>query len=175
MTTDAVKRGLALRQRRQLKKAIACFQEAVAAAPEDPLGWYYLAVTHDNRGQEAEAIPNYRRALELGLDGDRRANAWAWLGSSLRITGQPKEALECFAKAESMGYPQAKVLGFRGLALIALGRHAEALVAFDKAIRLEPEAPDYWRGRVRSLRHLGRRAEAALAMTQAKRLAKVRR
>jgi tetratricopeptide (TPR) repeat protein len=96
--------GLALRQRRRLKQAAACFEQAVAADPSSVDGWFWLAVTRDNRGQEAEAIPAYRRALSLGISVvNQRAQAWAWLASSLSKTGRYREALSALTEADNLG------------------------------------------------------------------------
>lgn len=75
--------GLALRERRRLKAAAGCFRAAAAAQPGSAEAWFWLAVTLDNRAQEAEAIPAYRRALGLGIDdASRRAQAWTWLATT---------------------------------------------------------------------------------------------
>jgi tetratricopeptide (TPR) repeat protein len=96
--------GLELRGRRRLKAAAASFERAVEAEPARAEGWFWLAVTRDNRGQEAEAIPAYRRALSLGLaDANRRAQAWTWLASSLSKTGQHAAALAALAEADRLG------------------------------------------------------------------------
>ena len=96
--------GLALRERRRLKAAAGCFEQAVAAEPDMVDGWFWLAVTRDNRGQESEAIPAYRRALRLGIeDVNRRAQAWTWLASSLSKTGKHASALAALAEAEKLG------------------------------------------------------------------------
>jgi hypothetical protein len=64
---SALAESLALRQRWRLKQAAACFEQAVTADPSAAEGWFWLAVTRDNRGQEAEAIPACRQALSLGV------------------------------------------------------------------------------------------------------------
>jgi tetratricopeptide (TPR) repeat protein len=57
------------------------------------LAHYRIGVFHDNNGREAKAIPHYRRALALGLPPIIRAEALAWLASSLYKTGRCSEAL----------------------------------------------------------------------------------
>jgi Flp pilus assembly protein TadD len=124
---EALTRGLVLRERHRWAQATSEFRRAVGQAPGEALGWYWLAVTLDNRGREAEAIPAYRQALALGLPPELATNGWAWLGSSLRKTGHPDEALACFDEAERLGYtPVAHLATFRRLARRALGRVAEA-------------------------------------------------
>jgi len=98
--------GLTLLERRRLKAAEACFEQAVESEPDSVDGWFWLAVTRDNRGQEAEAIPAYRKALDLGLDDpNRRAQAWTWLASSLSKTADHPGAVEALVEAERLnGY-----------------------------------------------------------------------
>ena len=72
--------------------------------PSSVGGWLWLAVTRDNRGQEAEAIPAYREALSLGVSQvNTRAQAWTWLASSVSKTGRHAEALGALAEADSIG------------------------------------------------------------------------
>ena len=119
--TDPLAHGLALQGRHRWAQAVVELQRAAEFMPDNPLTWYWLAVTLDSRGQETEAIPAYRRALGSGLPQEWEANAWAWLGSSLRKTGRPEEALVCFATAEQLGYiPQQQLDQFRHLARRAL-------------------------------------------------------
>jgi cytochrome c-type biogenesis protein CcmH/NrfG len=83
---------------------VTCFERAVVSEPDLVEGWCWLAVTRDNRGQEAEAIPAYRQALRLGIgDVNRRAQAWTWLASSLSKTGEHAAALDALAEAEKLG------------------------------------------------------------------------
>ncbi len=63
--------------------------------------YYLLALFHDNNAREAEAIPNYEEALRLGLSGETRAQAFAWLASSLHKTGHPRRAIRSLAQARA--------------------------------------------------------------------------
>jgi len=72
-------------------------EQAIATAPTDAArasAHLALAIFHDNNSREAEAIPHYEAALRLGLDPTPRAEALAWLASSLHKTGRPLEALQ---------------------------------------------------------------------------------
>ncbi len=101
---SALAEGLALRQRRCLKQAAACFEQAVIVGPSSVEGWFWLAVTRNNRGQEAGAIPAHREALSLGIsEVNTRAQAWTWLASSVSKTGRHAEALGALAEADSIG------------------------------------------------------------------------
>lgn len=79
---------------RRSKSALEQAVEDAKSNKERAVAYYNLGLFHDNNAREAEAIPNYRKALELGLDRDTRAKALAWLASSLYKTDNPKEALQ---------------------------------------------------------------------------------
>ena len=86
------------RNRSRLEKAVlqATGNDQLAAAH------YELALFHDNNSREAEAIPHYRQAIELGLSHSDEANATAWLASSLHKTGKPECALFELAKVRQL-------------------------------------------------------------------------
>ncbi len=83
------------RSRSQLEKAIV---EATGSG-ELAAAHYQLALFHDNNSREAEAIPHYRQAIELGLNRSDEASARAWLASSLHKTGSPTRALQELEKS----------------------------------------------------------------------------
>jgi tetratricopeptide (TPR) repeat protein len=96
--------GLELRQKRRLAAAVTYFERAVEADPGLVEGWFWLGVTRDNLGREADAVPAYRRALLLGIgDPNRQAQAQMWLASSLSKTGQHQAALAALATAAKLG------------------------------------------------------------------------
>lgn len=121
--TTHLAEGLTLREKRRLKAAVGCFERAVSADPSLTEGWFWLAVTRDNRGQEADAIPAYRQALSLGIkDPNQRAQAWTWLASSLSKTGRHPEALDALTEAVQLGgYEPAEEFG---RLCAAIGRRA---------------------------------------------------
>jgi tetratricopeptide (TPR) repeat protein len=96
--------GLELRQKRRLTAAAGYLERAVEADPRLAEAWFWLAVTRDNLGREAEAVPAYRQALTIGIDDpNRRAQAQMWLASSLSKTGQHQAALAALAEAGRLG------------------------------------------------------------------------
>lgn len=52
------------------EQALARLRELAADFPREPRAHAALGSLLDSLGQGAEAIPGYRRALELGLSGD---------------------------------------------------------------------------------------------------------
>lgn len=60
----------------------------------DPSALFELASAYDFVGREADAVPLYRAALEAGLAGNRERQAVIQLASSLRNTGNAREAVD---------------------------------------------------------------------------------
>ncbi|MGC1676885.1 MAG: tetratricopeptide repeat protein [Candidatus Binataceae bacterium] len=86
------------------RRNLARLQLAIEHARTDrarALAFYQLALFHDNNTREAEAIPNYEQALRLGLSGETRAQAFAWLASTLHKTGRPRRAIRSLALARA--------------------------------------------------------------------------
>ena len=79
------------RKRRSLAGLTAALERATTRGGQ-ARAHYELGLFHDNNGREAQAIPHYRKALELGIDPAVVPEALAWLASSLYKTGQPEEA-----------------------------------------------------------------------------------
>jgi tetratricopeptide (TPR) repeat protein len=76
------------RSRIALESAIA----AARSCGDRAQAHYELALFHDNNSRESEAVPHYETALKLGLVGEQKAQALAWLASSLYKTGLPDDA-----------------------------------------------------------------------------------
>jgi tetratricopeptide (TPR) repeat protein len=86
------------------RRSLAVLEAAVEAAStrrHRALALLNLGLFHDNNSREARAIPYYRRALRLGLEREARAQALAWLASSLYKTGHPRLALSSLRKSRS--------------------------------------------------------------------------
>lgn len=94
---------------------------------DDAASVYEWASVHDFLGHEAEAIPLYRRALSLGLDQTRRAQAQIQLASSLRNIGDTSEAIRILEEMESDGSTGDAQQAFLALALFDAGRPGDAL------------------------------------------------
>jgi hypothetical protein len=83
----------------------------------------------DSTGHPDLAVPLYRQALELGLDGARRRQAVIQMASSLRNLGQATESVELLT-AERAGVSDElddAVSAFLALALVDVGREREAV------------------------------------------------
>ncbi|MBE4909556.1 tetratricopeptide repeat protein [Bacillus luteolus] len=85
------------------------------------------AFIHDSLGYEHEAIPYYEKALELGIEGPLRVEAYLGLGSSLRCIGSYQKAAEIFEKAIEE-FPNHRGLQiFYSMTQYNLGNHGRAM------------------------------------------------
>lgn len=110
-------------------------------AADDPVALYELASVHDFLGNEREAAPLYRAALDAGLDGARRPQAMVQLASTLRNLGRPRDAIELLRGAELDDATRPGAQAFLALALHDAGEPAEALRVALRA--LAPTLPLY--------------------------------
>jgi tetratricopeptide (TPR) repeat protein len=125
---------------------LAKMDALVAELPADSArGAFERASAFDSTGHPDEAVPLYRRALELGLDGGLRRQAVIQLASSLRNLGQPQESVELLTaerERDSDDLDDA-VSAFLALALVDVGRGREAVSVALEA--LAPHLPRYQR------------------------------
>ena len=89
-----------MKRRRNLAQLEASIEQARTRRAQ-AAAYYQLGLFHDNNNREAEAIPNYEKALRLGLTGEMRAQAFAWLASSFYKTRRSKLALLSLKRARS--------------------------------------------------------------------------
>jgi tetratricopeptide (TPR) repeat protein len=110
---------------------LADMRALIGQLPLDhPAALFELASAHDSLGQEVEAEPLYRAALEGGgLDRYRRRQAAIQLGSTLRNIGRAAEAVELLhhERGEPPDELDDAVAAFLALALSDAGKPREAL------------------------------------------------
>ena len=101
---------------------------------DDPAAIFEWASVHDFLGRDAEAIPLYRRALELGLDPVRNFQAQIQLASSLRNIGESAEAVRILEGMKPEATAGDAHEAFLALALFDAGRPGDALRVALKAL-----------------------------------------
>lgn len=122
-----IQAGLALENDGTETEAIAYFQELVAQYPDNARVQFETGGAYDFAGQEAEAIPHYRRAIELGLSDEDQLRVAVQLGSSLRNVGEYAEAVQILTDAVKR-FPQHRALrAFLALALVSNGQGKTAV------------------------------------------------
>jgi tetratricopeptide repeat protein len=109
---------------------LAKMEQLAAELPEDsPVAAFERAGAFDSTGHSDRAVPLYRRALELGLEGSLRREAVIQMASSLRNLGQPSESVALLAAERDAGSDELDdaVSAFLALALVDTGREREAV------------------------------------------------
>jgi tetratricopeptide (TPR) repeat protein len=103
--------------------------EALAAELPPAVAAFERASAFDSTGHSDRAVPLYRDALELGLDGIRRRRATIQLASSLRNLGRAEQSVELLQAERDRGSDELDdaVAAFLALALADTGREREAL------------------------------------------------
>jgi len=102
----------------------------VAELPADSaVAAFERAGSFDSTGHSDLAVPLYRRALELGLQGQRRRQAVIQMASSLRNLGQASESVALLmAERERASDDLADAVSAAlALALVDVGREREAV------------------------------------------------
>lgn len=108
----------------------AAVDDLVAELPEDdPVGLMERGGALDSTGHSDLAIPLYRRALEGGLDGERRRRTVISLASSLRNVGRAEESVELLTEELGRHSDQLDdaVRAFLALAMVDTGRERDAV------------------------------------------------
>lgn len=109
---------------------LARMEELAAELPADSaVAVFERAGSLDSTGHSELAVPLYREALELGLQGERRRRAVIQMASSLRNIGQVQESVALLTaeiNADSDHLDDA-VSAFLALALVDMGREREAV------------------------------------------------
>jgi tetratricopeptide (TPR) repeat protein len=124
---EEVRKAISLRESGDPAAAESSLSTFLRKNPGDAEAHYQMAWCLDVRGMEREAIPHYRRALEIGLSGDDRSGAFLSLGSSLRAIGEYDEAVKTLRRGASE-FPEDRAMEvFLAMALYNAGEHAESV------------------------------------------------
>lgn len=122
-----IERAVALRNDGRAEEARAALERLLPSHGEHAGLRYQLAWTCDALGAEADAIPHYERALELGLEPEERLGAMLGLGSTHRTLGHYDDAVRVLSAARE-AFPDARELDvFLAMAHHNRGEHARAM------------------------------------------------
>lgn len=135
---DLNNRGLELLKSRAPRKALACFDKALALDPN-------LTPAHFNRGNALstmdmykEAIPSYDRALALGLD---IAGLHYRRGLALFELGRIEDALLSYNRALEIKPEMPMAIYSRGFLYQETGQLDKAKVSYQRALAQMPKSP----------------------------------
>ena len=130
---------------------VSLWSDAAESAPETWAVQYALAEAWREAGRCDEAVPAYRRAVELDPS---VPHAWLNLGICLAQSGRTEEARQAFLAARDTDPTSAKPLTNLGALALTIGRLEEARTHLEQSLDMDP-------ANVRTLRMLARLEEAS--------------
>lgn len=116
-----------------------------------------LALQYSIEGKDAEAIPEYRKVLEIAPD---LYEAHINLGQVLLRSKNPGDAVPHLRRAHEQKPAEFRPAYYLAESLFDLGQFAEALPLYEAAVKIDPTAAAAELGWGRSLARLERRTEA---------------
>lgn len=127
-------------RQRNFEAAAECFRRAVEADPSDSLAYNNLGSTLAALGRHDQAIAAFRAALAIRPNDYPQAGVN--LGDSLRATGNPAEAFDCFVRAVKIDPQYGPAYYALGQLHQASGGLNEALACYIRAMDLLPRDGD---------------------------------
>jgi tetratricopeptide (TPR) repeat protein len=170
----SLNRGAALLQnrgslhlaRRDFDKALADFSESVQILPTFHGGYRSRGAVYEATNQYAEAMKDYEKANELGID----ATVVLGMGRVYALQEKYKEAVGKFDEAIEINAKFTSAFTSRGTAYFELNEPKKARDDMDKAIELAPQATVGWVSRAWLNLKLGDHRSAASDAAEAVRL-----
>ena len=113
--------------------------QAIAADPKDYSLHFNLALAYSLMGKNADAIPEYKKTLELKPD---LYQAELNLGISLLREKQPAEAVPYLTTAAAQNPKEYRPNYYLAAALLGAGDFAKAEQSYTAALAIDPKSPD---------------------------------
>jgi tetratricopeptide (TPR) repeat protein len=128
--------GLILAMEGHPDEAIAKYEQALAASPNDPLLHNSVGNVFNSKGDRAKAISAYSKALDLD---STFAVAYSNRGYVHYLNGNLDGAIADLEKAVALSPRFASAYNRRGIAYSAKGERDKALADYNMAIELDPK------------------------------------
>ena len=119
--------AIQLRSEGKLEKSNVLLSNLVSEFPDDALVNYHYAWSFDVLGLEADAVPYYEKAIQLGLDETNAMGAFIGLGSSYRALGKYDKSEIVFEKGIEHFPENNAMKTFYAMTLYNVGEHREAM------------------------------------------------
>jgi tetratricopeptide (TPR) repeat protein len=122
------------------EQGLKVFQTLNDQYPQESNVWLQYALALDKLAMEEEAIPKYKKALELGLSKEDERITLICLASSYRNAGQIHSALETIKKALEKYQQDAAVHCFYSLILMDDNKPTQAVKTLGQLLLKEVDA-----------------------------------
>jgi tetratricopeptide (TPR) repeat protein len=150
--------GLKALDEKRYPAAVENFINAIAAEPKDFSLHFNLALAYSLQGKDAEAIPEYKKTLEMKPD---LYQAQLNLGISLLREKRGAEAVPYLTSAVAQKPKEYRPNLYLASAFLAAGEFAKAEQTYTVALEADPKSPDAESGLARSLAKQDRIVDAA--------------
>jgi len=118
------------------EQAIAYYDKALAADPNDYEALYNKGVAFANLGKYEEAITYFDKALAVEPND---VDTLSYKGTSLESLGKHEEAITYFDKALAVEPDNVNTLNWKGYSLYNSGKYDDAITYFDKVLEIDPQ------------------------------------
>ncbi len=122
-----IARAKELRRNDQLEESQELLLELLEEYDDDPTVLFEVGGSYDVLGEEREAIPYYRKAIDAGLEGDELTECLVCLGSSYRNVGQFEQAIATLEKGAEQFPEDNSMRVFLALAYYSDAREDESV------------------------------------------------
>jgi tetratricopeptide (TPR) repeat protein len=137
--TNFSEEGLKALDEKRYPAAVENLTQAIAADPKNYSLHFNLALSYSLMGKMAEAIPEYKKTLELKPD---LYQAELNLGISLLREKQPAEAARVLATAVAQNAKEYRANYYLAAALLGTGDFAQAEQSYIASLAIDPKSPD---------------------------------
>lgn len=127
MKEDKIAQAKDLRREDKLEESQKILLDLLDDYPDDPLVLFEVGGSYDVMGEEPQAIPYYKKAIEAGLEDDDLQECLVCLGSSYRNVGQFEQAVKSLERAVNEFPENNSGHVFLALAYYSDGREDDAI------------------------------------------------
>ena len=129
-----------------MMRAIKNAKQGIALNPQYAPNWFWLGVAYYRKGNYDEAIPAFKKVIELKPDGGQYQSSYSFLGAIYRVNANYDESVLYLNKALELNPGDNASLINRSHSYYKKGNYDEAIKGYNKAIEnIDPkEKVDLW-------------------------------
>jgi len=121
---------------------------------------FYLGYSFLRQGNPSDALPYFKKALELDPKEEDIASIYSYLGVCLKEMGKYREGIEVLHEAEKYDPDRTDIHNLMGFCHYSLKEHEKAIACFKKVIQIDPASAIDYANIGSNYRDLGEREKA---------------
>ncbi len=126
----------------QHDEAIKHAKQGIALNPQYAPNWYWMGIAYYRKGNYDEAIPAFKKVIDLKPDEAQYQSSYHHLGAAYYMKGNYDESIRDLNKAIELKPTDSDLLRIRGWAYYMKGNYDESIRDLNKAIELKPTDSD---------------------------------